>query len=514
MQRAAVVRGPGHRSRGLIGLAAALALTMLLGPVAGVRAASVGIVDASPANLTAAIVQPLWAGLKVKQARTLTPWNIATRSDGTRQAFDAWLAAVRQRGIEPYVTFWQGYAGDTPCPRDVCRAPTAADYASKIDAFVRAYPDVKLIGAWNEPNYDDQTPDSNGNPPRIYRTPDNKHRLSNASCPKWQTTDNCGPLTTASYWGSLNAACAATGCTAIAGEFTGNYDAGRFSSNRDYVPAYQSFLRGLRPKVWTIHPYGDVNRYEKRVVTGQRDPTLAPITRAFADQLRGSWSSASEIWLSAIGAYWRGGSIPGDAKRAERDALQRRATEFILRIPTIPQLGGEVTRLYLYNVQNRPNGSKLSNQDRGLVAPPGATYDQPGRVRPAYGVIAGRPGAGLIAGPGIPPPSPPPPSPAPPPPSPPVPPPPPGPVCATHAREKSVVCIRDAGHTVDVCDRDADGHRVYARVVTEASNPDFRSPFYDDNDSHPGCANLAFPSRVLRVAVCVQYEGCGAYREA
>ncbi|MGH2919276.1 MAG: hypothetical protein ACRDLS_11875 [Solirubrobacteraceae bacterium] len=100
-------------------------------------------------------------------------------------------------------------------------------------------------------------------------------------------------------------------------------------------------------------------------------------------------------------------------------------------------------------------------------------------------------------------------------PAPPPPPPPPAKdVCAGHPSDPSVVCVRNHGHTVDVCDRHADGHRAYARVITEASNPAFLSPYYDTNDSKPGCANLNFPSRVLAVAACAQYEGCSAFRPA
>lgn len=102
----------------------------------------------------------------------------------------------------------------------------------------------------------------------------------------------------------------------------------------------------------------------------------------------------------------------------------------------------------------------------------------------------------------------------PPPPAPAPAPPPPAAkdICASHPSDPSVVCTRNAGHTVDVCDRHADGHRAYARVVTQASYPNFQSPFYDNNDSQPGCANINFPSRVLSVAICVQYEGCSALK--
>ena len=85
-------------------------------------------------------------------------------------------------------------------------------------------------------------------------------------------------------------------------------------------------------------------------------------------------------------------------------------------------------------------------------------------------------------------------------------------VCAGHPSDPSVVCVRNAAHTVDVCDRDPDGHRAYARVTTQESYPAFLSPYYDSNDSQAGCSNLHFPSSVVSVAVCVQFEGCSKQR--
>lgn len=83
-------------------------------------------------------------------------------------------------------------------------------------------------------------------------------------------------------------------------------------------------------------------------------------------------------------------------------------------------------------------------------------------------------------------------------------------VCAGHPSDPSVVCARDQARTVDVCDRQADGHRAYARVVTQATYPAFQSPYYDANDSREGCTNLHFDSAVVSIQACVQYEGCGA----
>jgi hypothetical protein len=82
-------------------------------------------------------------------------------------------------------------------------------------------------------------------------------------------------------------------------------------------------------------------------------------------------------------------------------------------------------------------------------------------------------------------------------------------VCAGHPRDPSVVCVRDSAHTVDICDRQADGHRAFARVVTKATYPAYQSPYYDANDSKAGCSNLHFPSQVVSIQTCVQTEGCG-----
>ena len=83
-------------------------------------------------------------------------------------------------------------------------------------------------------------------------------------------------------------------------------------------------------------------------------------------------------------------------------------------------------------------------------------------------------------------------------------------VCAGHPTDPSVVCARDRAHIVDICDRAADGHRVFARVVTKSTYPAYRAPYYDSNDSKEGCSNLHFPSQVVSIQTCVQSEGCGA----
>jgi hypothetical protein len=87
-------------------------------------------------------------------------------------------------------------------------------------------------------------------------------------------------------------------------------------------------------------------------------------------------------------------------------------------------------------------------------------------------------------------------------------------VCVPHPapQDDSVVCVRDNWQVVDVCDRKADGHRVYARVVTKSTYPAYREPYYDSNDSAAGCSNLHFGSQVVSVAICVQTKGCSGMK--
>lgn len=98
--------------------------------------------------------------------------------------------------------------------------------------------------------------------------------------------------------------------------------------------------------------------------------------------------------------------------------------------------------------------------------------------------------------------------------------------CISHPSETSVVCVRDVNdgngynwHTrVDVCDRHADGHRVYARVgYFEGFTRYYMITGYDINDSASGCStyapSLGSPRFMAEpVAICVQSEGCSAWK--
>jgi hypothetical protein len=80
----------------------------------------------------------------------------------------------------------------------------------------------------------------------------------------------------------------------------------------------------------------------------------------------------------------------------------------------------------------------------------------------------------------------------------------------------SVVCLKDdpthaGGHDrIDICDRDPDGHYVYARISRYAGDP---NPYiFYDTDGYGGlCRHIGVnPGGIYAYNVCVQYENCGS----
>lgn len=311
---------------------------------------------------------PSWAGLDIQRARVVVPWDVAFRpeTDLRRGEFTRWLSSARSHGVEPYVTMGPS---DQVLYGDTCsmRAPTPAEFEDAFTAL-RATFGVTLIGVWNEPNFNKDC--GSGTQARVV-TP-NGRAFDLADCPA-ASTDNCGPLAAAFYWRLAKANCPT--CILPAGEFDS-------TPSDSYWTAYKSYLRSHRPKLWSIHPYTDGNRFQ---ASGD---TSAPATNSFVNQLQGTWATAddgttSHIWLTEVGAYRRNAS-----GREFGDQSQRDVTAFILRLPDISP---RITRIYYYNFQNELTTSGgCPVQDRGLVAPASGCGDSPNRQRPAYTTIATR----------------------------------------------------------------------------------------------------------------------------
>ena len=170
------------------------------------RKALIGVGDQSAGMFA----DPRFTRLQVQIARLVIPWD-AMRGAGVEQ----WLAAARRSGVQPLVAFGAG-RGDR-CPNAPCRLPSVRAYTARFRAFRRAFPWVRLITPWNEPNHDSQP--TAGTPRRAAR-----------------------------YYGAVRTACRS--CTAVAGDLL---DAPNLSR---YLASYRRALTGA-PAVWGLHNYFD-----------------------------------------------------------------------------------------------------------------------------------------------------------------------------------------------------------------------------------------------------------------
>jgi hypothetical protein len=230
----------------------------------------------------------LWKDLGRTKARIAVPFDIAERPSGDimRQRFDRWLWGVAASGAQPYVTFMpdnphnfgglsdtyqselENVPGKGHCTLlsnkdQICYAPDLDTYATGVAAFVKAYPSVKTIGAWNEPDF--PAPPSDGGHSRWNLTKDN-NLLFYPKCPASPNPDNCGPDLAAHYWviakweqAAINH-CGPPQCLTVAGEFYGGAPVtDPNASSYGFWGAYEKYLNSLgqRPYVWATHPFGD-----------------------------------------------------------------------------------------------------------------------------------------------------------------------------------------------------------------------------------------------------------------
>jgi hypothetical protein len=349
---------------------------------------AMGISDSDPSTFKS----PYWSNLNVIRARAVVAWDLAEQPPGnvleprTRAYFEDWLAQVRRLGIEPFVVFARSryhhrVDGD---PSSGYRAPTDAEFERAFRAFRATYPDVRLFGAWNEPNFDPEDPAG-----KIY-TADRRNLLSDHVC-ETVSTDSCGPLAAAFFWRRAHAVCPE--CTIVAGEFTS-------TPNDPYWTEYKRYLRSHRPAVWSVHPWVDANRYQQ-LGSHCQPGDLKCVTRTFLAQLQGEWVN-SHIWLTEVGAYrthvcW-GLAAEYRANQPEcadpnavhvfSQQSQAEAADFITRLPTI---SSRITRVYYYDFQDHCDTPAACNQnDSSLMSDMDSYPVIGGSPRAAFCVIRDR----------------------------------------------------------------------------------------------------------------------------
>ena len=370
---------------------------------------TLGFSDSDPETVTAPW---RWDASGVRRLRAVAPYDVATSAAeaGPRDRFVAWYDAVSGYNrshpgspIEMAVAltdhFGTARKGDarSQYPDGTRRAPqvynnypvpaeTVVAFDAAFKAFLDRFPAVKVIAPWNEPN--------NRSDPIVLK--DKGRKLSDEAAVSGASTANYGPLAAAYYWKASNDIAggpkyADRDLVLIAGEFSAGTGA------TDYAAEYKDRLEaiGVRPeqvKVWGIHPYRDVDRYQAGDVPpeGRKPPeqldfarhagTIASGTRNFLNTLVNDeddprWARG-HLWLSEIGARYTDeeGKVLGEASQAK-------ATAYILRLPEIDP---RITRVYYYNFQDSDHhGGK---EDQGVLDRPGAG----GAARTAFRLIQDR----------------------------------------------------------------------------------------------------------------------------
>ncbi len=321
-----------------------------------------------------------WAPLNANRLRVIVPWDLAGRpaGDGRRQEFENWLKRVKELGGEPFVVF--GTTERSPSTDDVSArwsnvqtrccasgsdpdgdlvAPSGAVYREAVKAFLQTWgpgtgtaarAEVRIIGAWNEPNVGQVFQSiPNGIQGRVFLAGANA--LMNEvqpACVSGATATNCGPFGVAWFWvHAKNAMAEVCGnCTVVAGEFNSNLGNKGSEYWNTYAAKIESIGQGL-PKVISYHGHHDVMALG---TFGANDCTSSShagcITqnfRAWRNNRGGAWATM-QVWDTEVGVQHEAGTSPSTDDIAQRNRFNH-------LIALQEQYG--VSRLYYYNFQHQ-----------------------------------------------------------------------------------------------------------------------------------------------------------------
>lgn len=319
----------------------------------------VGVQDSWPANCWSnpktssvpAVDSPYWGGLHATSVRWSPTWDIAyqglTGQDAIavgqeRSCFNSWLGQLTAKGVSVEVAFKPDYCYENAagCPnsqKGQVIIPPLSVYQAAMQEFLAAYPQVKIIAPWGEPDFQP----SKGNKFRI-GSPHGAN-FGGANCRRKATAANCGPALAAQMWVTVRKLCPS--CTVIAGDLGSNKN-----HDRPYLSTYRNHLRdgnhAYHPDVWAIHPYTDVTTWEWEI--SHHAKLTAPggtLVASFASWLAADGYHADKhIWLDEVSSF----TVPPYGHATYSRSVQARAAGLLLT--RLPQAGGgsepRVTRIY------------------------------------------------------------------------------------------------------------------------------------------------------------------------
>jgi hypothetical protein len=252
---------------------------------------------------------PRFTALGLEHVRVVTPYDVACDPGNHRYYLDVWLAEAARVGARPLVAFTNSWR-----KRLRWKLPTYRRFLRCFRDFRERYPHVRDFNPWNEANHSSQ--------------PTFRH-----------------PKKAAGFYNAIRRNCPR--CAVAAGDLLDWHNLGR------WFDRYRPHLRG-RPRLWSIHNYGDVNRARPWRKTG---------TFALLRRTRG------RIWMTETGGIVH--SRHGWSRNEQRAA---RATR---RMFAVARRSRRVTRVYAYQWQSP---CELDSWDS-------AWFRSDGSARPAYRAV-------------------------------------------------------------------------------------------------------------------------------
>lgn len=298
---------------------------------AGLAASAHAVVVTGVSDQRAAFFDsPAYRALELDAVRLVVPWDAGTRPG----PWNAWIERALRDGSRVQIAFEHGPGSrcpDTPCP-----LPSIVAYGDALAALLAAYPAIREITPWNEPNHNSQPTFRN-------------------------------PAAAAAYYEEARARCPA--CIVVAGDFL---DDGALVG---YLSSYRAALTSA-PRVWGLHNYFDATYFQSRgVETMLRETDGA-------------------LWLNETGGIvsftpGNGGGLPYD---------EQRAADSVRWLYDLADRRPAVERMYLYQWQGaRDNG--FDSGLLGYDGTPRPSYSVvAARVGPRGGVPPPA-GAAHVAGP-------------------------------------------------------------------------------------------------------------------
>jgi hypothetical protein len=200
-----------------------------------------GLFDSSPADS---------ASSQIEFARYVVQWDVMSGAGYPEELANlrSWYTYALALGLTPDVAL-----DNYNC--EGCTAPqTPTQYTEELRALFRAFPDIKIVEAWNEPN--------------------DSHYSSYIA-----------PAAAAGFMNSAYAFCWEHGCTAVAGDLLDSE-----ANMLEYERQYERYLQPRDPGNWGIHPYHAVKYMTTSTVAGFREALPDPAT--------------DHIWFTEVGAYY------------------------------------------------------------------------------------------------------------------------------------------------------------------------------------------------------------------